>query len=175
MSAMRGSAAAVLIACGLGLVVSGCAGPGGSSGAATSGASTSGTVASEATAANVRRVGFLTDYTRLRAMPGGGGLLCWRTDGIDWKQYDKVMFERIQVFLKPGATSSVDPTDLKMLIDYFHAQVVNDIKPYAQVVTAPGPGVLRVRFALTELVPTNTAASLAGTLAHLCQCIAVTH
>jgi hypothetical protein len=144
--------------------VAGCASPGpAASGAGSAGVT--GTVASEATAANVRRVGFLTDYGRLRQMPGGGGILCWRDAGVDWKAYTKVMFERIQVYWKPGSTHSVDPTDLKMLIDYFHADVVKAIEPEAQVVTAPGPGVLRVRFALTDLVPTNTVASRAGTAA----------
>jgi hypothetical protein len=45
-------------------------------------------------------------------MPGGGGMLCWRSGGIDWKQYSKVMFERIQIYLKPGSSQPVDPTDL---------------------------------------------------------------
>ena len=146
------------------LLLAGCASQGPATSAGGS-AATGGTVASEATAANVRRVGFLTDYNRLRPMPGGGGLLCWREASVDWKAYTKVMFERVQVYLKPGSTQSVDPTDLKMLIDYFHADVVKAIQSEAQVVTAPGPGVLRVRFALTDLVPTNTVASLAGTAA----------
>ena len=50
-----------------------------------------------------------------------------------------------------------------MLIDYFHGDLVKAIQSEAKVVNAAGPGVLRVRIALTELVPTNTAASLAGT------------
>ena len=147
--------------------LAGCAAPGGPGAGATAGASTSATVASEATVASVRRIGFLTEYTRLQPMPGGGGMLCWRDPGADWKQYGKVMFERIQVYLKPGAMQMqpVDPTDLKMLIDYFHADLVKAIGPEAQVVTAPGPGVLRVRIALTDLVPTNQLASLAGTAA----------
>jgi hypothetical protein len=122
-------------------------------------------VASETTAANVRRVGFLIDYSRLKAMPGGGGMLCWRSADADWKQYNSVMFERIQVFLTAGSTKAVDPTDLKMLIDYFHGDLVAAVKPEAKIVNAPGPGVLRVRIALTDLVPTNTVASLAGTAA----------
>ncbi len=143
------------------VLLAGCAAPGPSGGA--TGAATAGAVASEATAANVRRVGFLTDYARLQAVPGGGGMLCWRDAGTSWKQFDQVMFERIQVFLKPGSTQSVDPTDLKMLIDYFHIDLVNALRPEAQVVNAPGPGVVRVRIALTDLVPSNTIASLAGT------------
>jgi hypothetical protein len=145
------------------LMLGGCAAPG-PNGKATD-AGTAGTVASEATVANVRRVGFLTDYSRLKPMPGGGGMLCWRSAGVDWKQYSKVMFERIQVYLKSGTSQSVDPTDLKMLIDYFHSDLVKAMQPEAQVVNATGPGVLRVRFALTDLVPTNTALSLAGTAA----------
>jgi len=143
------------------VLLAGCAAPSSSSNSTDAG--TAGTVASEATVANVRRVGFLTDYSRLKPMPGGGGLLCWRSAETNWKQYDKVMFERIQVYLKPGSSQSVDPTDLKMLIDYFHSDLVKAIQPEAQVVNATGPGVLRVRFALTDLVPTNAVLSLAGT------------
>ena len=151
------------------IVLSGCASPGGGtsggSGAAASSASTVGTVASEATVANVARVGFLTNYARLQPMPDGGGMLCWRQPGVNWKLYDKVMFERIQVAFKAGSQNTVDPTDLKMLVDYFHADLVKALQGQVQIVTAPGPGVLRVRIALTNLAPTNTIASLAGTAA----------
>ena len=109
------------------------------------------------------RSGFLTDYARLRPMPDGGGMLCWRDSGTNWKQYSKVMLERIQVYIKPGSQKAVHPTDLKMLIDYFHADLAKAIQPEAQIVTAAGPGVLRVRIALTSLIPTNTMESLAGT------------
>jgi hypothetical protein len=131
-----------------------------------SGAGTAGVVASTQTVANVRRVGVLTDYARLAPMPGGGGMLCWRAQGVDWKAYDKIMLERIQVFLDPASDARpIDPTDLKMLIDYFHDAVVRDLSPRMRFVKQTGPGVLRVRFALTSLVPTNTVASLAGTAA----------
>lgn len=142
-------------------LLGGCSSPGLNS--LTTGAAASGTVASETTVANVRRVGFLTDYAGLKPMPGGGGILCWRTAGVDWKQYNKVLFERIQVYLKSGSSQPVDPTDLKMLIDYFHGDLIKAFQSEATLVNKPGPGVLRVRIALTELVPTNTEASLAGT------------
>ena len=127
---------------------------------------TAGVVASTQTAANVRRIGILTDYSRLAAMPGGGGILCWRAQGVDWKRYDRIMLERIQVTLDPASDARpIDPTDLKMLVDYFHDAVVRDLSGQVQFVRRTGPGVLRVRFALTSLVPTNTVASLAGTAA----------
>lgn len=114
--------------------------------------------------AAIKRTGFLSDYARLRPVPGAEGALCWRDAGIDWKRYDKVLIERIHVYLKPGAQANpIDPTDLKMLLDYFHNALVKAIKPEAQVVDTAGFGVLRVRFALTEIAPTNTLESLAGT------------
>lgn len=139
------------------MLLAGCGSTGGTSGGG-------GIVASEATATNVARVGFLTDYPKLRPSPGDAGMLCWRATGVDWKRYDKVMIERIQVYLKPtGSQKPVDPTDLKMLIDSFHSALVKSISPEARLVSAPGPGVLRVRIALTDLAPTNTLDSLAGT------------
>jgi hypothetical protein len=136
--------------------VSGCAAPAGSGG-------TSAVTASDNTA-KVASVGFLSDPGRLKTTAESGGFLCWRQAGVDWRRYDKVMIERIQVYITPvGNQSSIDPTDLKTLIDYFHSALVKDLTPIVKIVDTAGPGVLRVRFALTSLVPTNKAASLAGT------------
>lgn len=121
-------------------------------------------VASENAKDKVPSVGFLSDPGRLRAVSADGGLLCWRQASVDWKRYDKVMIERIQVYLKPTADQRpIDPSALKTLIDYFHGALVRDLSPEVRIVDAPGSGVLRIRLALTALVPTNTAESLVGT------------
>ena len=143
--------------------LSGCASSGGSGNTTLGSGGGAGVVASEATVANVARVGFLTDYAKLQPAPGGGGLLCWRSDAINWKNYDKVLIERVQVYLSRDAQNPIDPSDLKLLLDYFHGAVVRDLRPTTQIVNAPGPGVIRVRFALTSLTPTNTMESVAGT------------
>ena len=135
--------------------VSGCAAPG---------SGNAGVTASDERA-KVSNVGFLTEPGKLKVQAANGGFLCWRQSGINWKSYDKVMIERIQVAFRPGTQNTVDPTDLKMLVDYFHADLVKALTGQVQLVNAPGPGVLRVRIALTNLVPTNTIASLAGTAA----------
>lgn len=136
------------------LGLAGCAGPG-------AGANV---VASENAKDKVANVGFLSDSGKLKSVAATGGLLCWRQAEVDWKRYDKVLIERIQVYIKPTAEQRpIDPTDLKVLIDYFHAALVRDLTPEAQIVTTSGPGVLRIRLALTALVPTNTVESLAGT------------
>jgi hypothetical protein len=96
---------------------------------------------------------------------GGDGARSWRAENVDWKIYDKVFFDRIQVFVKDENTDKgIDPTDLKMLVDYFYEALVKEIKPTAQIVDKTGPGVLVVRIAITDLMPTNYKLSVAGTL-----------
>jgi hypothetical protein len=89
----------------------------------------------------------------------------WRLSGVDWKKYDKVFIERIQVFPQEDSKyKGIDPTDLKMLVDYFYEALVREIKPAAQIVDTIGPNVLVLRIAIVDLVPTEYALSIAGTL-----------
>ncbi|NEX21936.1 DUF3313 domain-containing protein [Thiorhodococcus mannitoliphagus] len=108
--------------------------------------------------------GFLSDYARLKPTPWGNGIECWRDPNLDAKQYDKIMIARMVVMLKPGQQKGVDPTDLKTLTDYFHNALVKALKPQMSVVEKPGRGVVVMRVALTNLVPTGVAESVAGTL-----------
>jgi hypothetical protein len=108
--------------------------------------------------------GFLSDYGRLKATPWGDGIQCWRDPKADMKKYNKVLITRITVSLKPGQAQGIDPTDLKTLTDYFDAALVRDLKPQMAVVDKPGPGVIVMRIALTNLVPTSVDRSLTGTL-----------
>jgi hypothetical protein len=136
------------------ILLAGCAAPG-------NGGSV---IASENARNKIANVSFLTDPGRLKATSASGGLLCWRKPGVDWKSYDKVMIERIKVYITPASDPTpIDPSDLKTLIDYFHADLVRDLTPAVQVVDVAGPNVVRVRLALTSLMPTNTLKSLAGT------------
>jgi hypothetical protein len=134
-----------------------------SGGANAPGSATTGASVTASDAALATRSGFLTDYARLAPMPGGDGVRCWKRPDVAWKTYDKVLITRMQVTLKPGANKRVDPTDLKMLLDYFHNSLVAAFKPQMQVVDKAGPGVLVMRVALTDLTPTNVADSVVGT------------
>jgi len=113
--------------------------------------------------ARMTRSGFLSDYARLKPTPWGEGVQCWRAADFDPKRYDKLLITRMVVTLKPGQAQGIDPSDLKALTDYFHAALVNALKPQMQIVDKPGPGVIVMRIALTDLVPTTVADSLAGT------------
>ncbi len=130
----------------------------------------SGTGVTATDAARLTRSGFLSDYARLKPNPQAGGIECWRDPRLDAKKFDKVMLSRIVVSLAPpkagneGELKTIDPSDLKTLTDYFHDSLVKALKPQMQVVDKAGPGVVVIRIALTDLVPTTVTDSLAGTL-----------
>lgn len=108
--------------------------------------------------------GFLSDYKRLSPAPWSDGIQCWRDPAVDAKRYDKVLIARMVVTLKDTGGKGVDPTDLKALTDYFHASLAKALKPQMPVVDQPGPGVIVIRIALTNLVPTEVTRSVTGTL-----------
>ena len=130
----------------------------------------SGTGVTATDSSRLTRTGFLSDYARLKPNPQAGGIECWRDPRLDAARFDKVLVSRIVVSLVPpkgekgGEQATIDPNDLKTLTDYFHDSLVKALKPQMQVVDKAGPGVVVIRIALTNLVPTTVTDSVAGTL-----------
>jgi len=111
--------------------------------------------------AKPKYAGFLSDYSRLQPVPDGNGAERYIDPKQNFKQYNKVMLERIKVWYKDDADyKGIDPTELKALTDYFQNAIVKALEPTYPVVTKPGPGVLRVRVAITDLVPTKPEMSV---------------
>jgi hypothetical protein len=91
---------------------------------------------------------------------GDDGAMRWKDPAVDFRKYDRILIERIRVDLDADS-SSVDPNELKALVDYFHQTVVKAIDPPYRIVDRPGRGVLRVRVTLVDLVATKPAVSVA--------------
>lgn len=114
---------------------------------------------------DVNTTGFLGDYSQLK--PGDGDLaaLGYIKPGADFKKYDAVMFDRITVWLSPEAkTRGVDPAILKEMTDYYQSALINAVKDGYQVVDQPGPNVLRVRAAITDIKPSNPVSNTLSTV-----------
>jgi hypothetical protein len=93
---------------------------------------------------------------RLKPVAEDDDALIWVDPSFDFAKYDKFLIENIQVRLADDtAYKAVDPTELKALTDYLYDAIVKALKPTYKVVSKPGPGVLRVRIAITNLVPTK--------------------
>jgi len=72
------------------------------------------------------------------------------------KGYDKFMVDPIMVHFAPNAKGSgVDPIKLKKLTDYFLYEAISALVKRYRMVSEPGPGVLRLRMAITDVQTTQ--------------------
>lgn len=114
---------------------------------------------------DVEKTGFLNNYSQLQ--PGGDdrAALVYIKPDANFKQYNKLMFERIVVLLSDSAaTREIDPAMLKELTDYYQNALFNAVKDGYEIVDQPGPGVMRVRVAITELKPSSPVANTMSTI-----------
>ena len=111
-------------------------------------------------AAYTDQTGFLSDYSKLK--PEADKKKVYINPGVNFSDYNKVMLDRITVWYNKDAKyKGIDPTELKALVDYFHSAIVKALGDAYPVVDKPGPGVMRVRIALTDLIPTKPEYSVA--------------
>jgi hypothetical protein len=100
--------------------------------------------------------GFLKDYSELQTDPDDESLSWWEKEGVDWKRYKRLMIDPVVVYYHPKAKNrQIEPNVLKELTDYFRTIVIEEVQDAYPVVEAPGPDVLRIRAAITDLVPAN--------------------
>lgn len=114
---------------------------------------------------DVQTTGFLGDYSMLK--PGGEdrAALLYIKPGQDFRSYDKIMFDRVTVWLSRDADyGGIDPALLKELTDYYQMALLDAVKDRYQVVDRPGPGVLRVRVAITDVKPSKPVSNTISTI-----------
>ena len=105
-----------------------------------------------ALAAQSLRSPFIDPMPALEASPVVQGALRWQSDGADFAGYDKVMLDRVQFFLaEDAAYKGIDPAELAAVGASLLVRVTEALEPDYPVVDTAGPGVLRLRIALTEV------------------------
>lgn len=113
---------------------------------------------------DVQKSVFLHDYSQLKPGTDDQAALLYVKPGLDLKAYDKIMFDRMLVLLHDNADSWVDPAILKELTDYYQQALIEAVEDKYQVVDQPGPGVLWVRVAITEVKPSKPVANTVSTI-----------
>ena len=104
---------------------------------------------------------FLSDYSKLAPVEGDKGAYRYIDSTVDFSKYKKLLLDRIKVWYKDESDyKGIDPDDLKALTDYFHQAIVKAVGDDYAVVNEAGPDVLRVRIAVTDLVPNKPEASV---------------
>lgn len=131
-------------------------------GAAINGSAVQAADSSSPKLGDYQSVGFLSDYSRLQPEGGDSDAYALHTTEAIGSNYNKVMLERIKVyFAEESESKSIDPTDLKALTDYFQNALSEALGDAYPLVNEPGPDVMRLRIAVTNVVPNNTGASVA--------------
>jgi hypothetical protein len=100
--------------------------------------------------------GFLGDYSNLVPDAKNGDLLLYEKDRDAMKKYNKFIFDPITIYLLPEARDrGIDPDDLERLARYFHDAVTDELKKSGryEIVTTPGPDVLELNVAITNVEP----------------------
>ena len=109
--------------------------------------------------------GFLGDYAGFEADPHDPSLLWWERPGFDWHDYEGVMLEPVSVYYHPSAQQrEIRPDELQMLTDAFREAVIRQLGEDYPVVDQPAPGILRVRCAITDVIPVRPAVNVVSSL-----------
>lgn len=96
--------------------------------------------------------GFLGDYSQLQPAPDRSGVLIFVDRTADYRPYTKVMFFPVQLYVTPNPEVAEIPRDeLKRVTDSLIGSFTKALEPGYQVVTQPGPDVLRVRTGITGI------------------------
>lgn len=112
--------------------------------------------------------GFLGDYSELQPHPKkGDDLLVYRKAGGVLGEYRAFLVDRPLVYFVPDSKGiGVDPAELQMLAQHLHDAVVAQLeKGGFQVAEEPGPGVLVLRTAITDVNPVNPAKNISAKVA----------
>lgn len=102
--------------------------------------------------------GFLTNYPQFHPGPSDGVDKLYTKPGLDLGKYHRVMLDEAQFFLKKDtAAQGLQASELKELSDTFHKAIFEALGNAYPLVTEPGPDVLRIRLAITNIELSNPA------------------
>lgn len=97
--------------------------------------------------------GFLGDYSQLKEGGSGEAKLLYINPNADFSKYNKVMIDRVQLWKSEEADSplgSLSAKDQQFLVDTLYSSLEEKLSGDYEIVDKAGPGVLRLRAAITE-------------------------
>jgi len=107
-------------------------------------------------AAPAAKTGFLKDYSKLEPHPDIDGRHRYINPNMNAGDYSKFIVDPVVLSLsEKGKGRGIDQKDLNEQVTFFHQKIVEELEQGYQVVSSPGPGVARVRVAITDIDKTN--------------------
>ena len=110
--------------------------------------------------------GFLQDYSLLKsADPMKKVNWLHISEKVNFSAYDKIILDDVVFFLSEKAEyKGIEVKDLNELGEAFQKAVIMNLSGVYEFADKPGPGVMRVRAAVTELVPNKSVVGTATTI-----------
>ena len=88
----------------------------------------------------------------MEPIPGMEGAWFWNKPGLEFKNYDKILLEDIEIFLAPDSKyKGINADQMKALSDSMRAVMIEALEPDYPMVSKTGPGVLVARIAITNV------------------------
>lgn len=97
--------------------------------------------------------GFLKDYSRVKEAhsPSGAEVMRWVDPTLKVSQYTSVYIEPSQLYPAPKPTDKIPQSTLTGVTDYYDQALKREISKSLPLASAPGPGVIVVRPAITAV------------------------
>jgi hypothetical protein len=109
--------------------------------------------------------GFLGNYTGLRPAPDDSGAWSYRKPDVNFKGYTKIILDPLVIWPNQhSAYGGLDALTAWQLALAFHDRMSQAMAGGYRIVPEPGPGVLRLRAALTEVMLQRPALASPGPL-----------
>lgn len=99
--------------------------------------------------------GFLGEYPSFEKGQEGVDLR-WINKDVDFKKYDKIMMDQVVFYFTDA--KGLDPNELKELSDAYHQAFIKEFGS-DMFTDTPGPNVIRIRSAITDLKASHPAIS----------------
>lgn len=97
--------------------------------------------------------GFLNNYTGLRPSPDDSGAWSYKKPGVNFKGYTKIILDPLVIWPHPdSAYGGLDSLTVWKLALGFQNSMSQALAGGYAIVKEPGPGVLRLRAALTDVM-----------------------
>lgn len=93
--------------------------------------------------------GFLGDYSDLQKGKGDEAQLRYIDDSAHWSEYNAIQIDSVTLW-RDAKTEDVSAEDQQRLTDYLYKALNDQLSKDYRMAEGPGPGVLRLRAAITE-------------------------
>jgi Protein of unknown function (DUF3313) len=108
--------------------------------------------------------GFLNGYYQY-LKPGPKGGKRWFKPGVDFSKYDKIMLDSIIFYFADDSEhKGIDAYEMKELADKCNRELVDVLNDTYPIVAKPGPDVIRLRIAITDLKQSRPVLSAVTTV-----------